>query len=606
MSQSPWCAVVAAAMLTSVVSATIPLETVIVTAARVSQPIDQALASVTVITRADIERAQARSIDELLAGVEGLALSRAGGAGQVTSVFLRGSESDHTLWLIDGVRIGSVTTGIPALQDLPVDTIERIEIVRGARSGLYGPDAIGGVIQIFTRRGPAIEPSWRFTAGSNGTRHVSASVGLAGAPGWVDLQATHFETEGTNACLGRPFPPGGGCFTDEPDRDAYRNIAFNLRAGATLGGLGDIEAFVQHAQADVEFDRAAFNESDLVNSVAGVRVVSSFAGGRSVFTMGRAADRSTSFRVGSALTSTYDSERDTVSWQFERGDAQRSWVLGLDGLRDRVASDTAYTQSSRDNVAAFGQWSSQFGRHRMEWVGRYDDNEQFGGNATGQLSWGFTPSEGWQAYASIGNAFKAPSFNELYFPGFSNPSLDPERAFTLEAGIKRRLGTTRWSISAYRSEVKDLIAFDLKTYLPQNIAAARLEGVDASAQWERGPWRFEQTLGWLKARDRGALVSGRSLPRRPEWSGRTALGWQEGAFDLSASVQFAGRRYDDLANTRALGGYALLDVTAGWQFAAGLQMQVRVSNALDRAYETATLYPAPGREVLITVRHRAP
>lgn len=606
MSRSFSGALVAAWMLIPAAAFAIPLETIIVTATRVSQPLDDALAAVTVITRADIERAQARSIDEVLAGTAGLALSRAGGLGQVTSVFLRGGESDHVLWLVDGVRIGSVTTGIPALQDLPLETIERIEIVRGPRSGLYGPDAMGGVIQIFTRRGADTAPTWRVTAGSNGTRQLSASAGLSGEPGWVDLQASLFETDGTNACLGRPFPPGGGCFTAEPDRDAYRNLAVNLRAGKRLGTVGDLEMFLQRAAADVEFDSSFLNESDLVNAVGGLRLVSSLAGGRSTLTLGRAADYSTSFRAGSGLTSVFDSQRDTVSWQFERGDADRSWVAGVDGLRDRVRSDVAFTQSSRDNVAVFAQWAGQFGRHRLELAGRYDDNEQFGGNATGQFTWGFKPAEGWQGYASLGNAFKAPTFNELYYPGFSNPTLDPERAFTLEAGIKRRTGSTRWSIAAYRSEVKDLIAFDLRTFLPQNIAEARLEGLDGAFEWQWGAWRVEQSLAWLRARDRGAAVRGRELPRRPEWSGRTGFGWREGALDLAAGVLFAARRYDDLANTRPLGGYAVLDETAGWQFASGMLMQVRVANTLDRAYETATLYPAPGREILVTVRHRAP
>lgn len=606
MSRSLSRVAVVAWMFVPVAPAAIPLDTIIVTATRVSQSLDDALASVTVITREDIERAQARTIDELLAGTPGLSLSRAGGVGQVTSVFLRGGESDHVLWLVDGVRIGSVTTGIPALQDLPLDTIERIEIVRGARSGLYGPDAMGGVIQIFTRRPSSLTPNWRITAGSNGTGQVAASLGLTGRSGWVDLQGSLLTTDGTNACLGRPFPPGGGCFTAEPDRDGYRNRAVHVRAGTALGTNGELEVFLQRAEADVEFDSSFLNESDLVNAVLGLRLVSSWAGGRATVVLGRSADESISFRSGGSFTSTFDSTRDTVSAQFERGDEHRSWVLGVDGLRDRVTSDTAFTRTSRDNGAVFAQGAMSFGRHRLEIAGRYDDNEQFGGNATGHLSWGFKPAERWQVYASLGNAFKAPTFNELYYPGFSNPTLDPERASTLEAGIKRHAGATRWSLSAYRSEVKDLIAFDVRTFLPQNIAEARLEGLEGAVSWQLGPWRLEQTLGWLKARDRGAGASGRELPRRPEWSGRSALGWREGALDVAASVQFASRRYDDLANTRPLGGYAVLDLTAGWQFSSGTLWQVRVSNALDRAYETATLYPALGREIMVTVRHRAP
>ncbi|MFM7708550.1 MAG: TonB-dependent receptor plug domain-containing protein [Gammaproteobacteria bacterium] len=206
-------------------------DTVVVTASRLSESLDETLSSVTVIEREDIERLQARTLDELLAGVEGFSLTRQGGVGQPTSVFLRGGESDHVLWLVDGVRIGSVTTGIPVVQDLPIDSIERIEIVRGPRSSLYGADAMGGVVQIFTRRGSSAPSSLRVSGGSNGTTQLALSAGLGDATGWLDLQASHLRTDGVNACLGRPFPPGGGRFTNEPDRDPYRNGSVNLRAG---------------------------------------------------------------------------------------------------------------------------------------------------------------------------------------------------------------------------------------------------------------------------------------------------------------------------------------------------------------------------------------
>ena len=147
-----------------------------------------------------------------------------------------------------------------------------------------------------------------------------------------------------------------------------------------------------------------------------------------------------------------------------------------------------------------------------------------------------------------------------------------------------------------------MVAFDLATFLPQNIT-----GVEGGASWRAGPWRLEQTLSWLEAEDRGdGSTRGRALPRRPEWSGRTTVGWRSGRADLAASVQFAGRRYDDLANTRELGGYAVLDLTAEWQLSGRVALQGRVANAMDRRYETATLYPALGREVFLTVRYGAP
>lgn len=580
----------------------------IVTATRSRQKLDDSLSSVTVIERADIERSQARTLDELLAGVEGVAVARQGGIGQPTSVYVRGGESDHVLWMIDGVRVGSVTTGIPALQDLPLDTVERIEIVRGPRSSLYGADGMGGVVQIFTRRGGDAGSSWRATLGSHGTRQLAGAVGFGGQAQWIDLKVAHLETDGINACLGLPFPPGGGCFTLEPDRDPYRNTSVNVAGGYRFAGGATIEAFAQRAEARVSFDSSFLNQSDLVNAAGGIKwVVEPATNWRSTVTAGRSADESTSFRSTSRSTSVFNSSRDSLNWQNELRLGAGELMLGVDFLRDRVESDVRYDRRSRDNRAAFAQYATTIGAQSLALAARVDDNEQFGANATGSLAWGLRLAGNLQAYASLGSAFKAPSFNELYYPGFSNPRLDPERARTVEAGLKQRRDWGRWTLSAYRSEVDDLIAFDVSTFKPQNIARAVLAGVEGSLQWQRGPWRVEQSLGWLSAEDSGpGSAGGRELPRRPAWTGKSAVAWAGSRLDLGASVQFASRRYDDLANTRRLGGYAVVDLTGAWRLSSATELQVRVANALDRRYETATLYPALGREFFVTLRHRAP
>jgi len=581
---------------------------VIITATRTLQKLEDSLSSVTVIERADIERSQARTLDEVLAGVEGVAIARQGGLGQPTSVYVRGGESDHVLWIIDGIRVGSVTTGIPALQDIPLDTVERIEIVRGARSSLYGADAMGGVVQIFTRRGGAADRALRVTSGSNGTRQLSFGAGLGDETAWLDLQGSHLETDGINACLGRPFPPGGGCLTSEPDRDPYRNTSVNLGGGYRWRGGASLEAFVQRAEARVAFDSSFLNESDLVNQAAGIKLVAEpIAGWRSTLTAGRSWDESTSFSASASFTSVFNSSRDTLTWQNELRAGGGDLLLGADFLRDRVDSDIDYTRPSRDNQAAFAQYAFAFGSQDLALAARIDDNEQFGSNATGSVAWGLQLGEGMRAYASVGSAFKAPSFNELYYPGFSNPNLSPERALTTELGLKQRRAWGRWSLSAYRSEVDELIAFDVATFLPQNVSQALLTGVEGALEWQGGPWRFSQTVGWLSAEDRSSgFDRGRALPRRPAWSGRSAIAWSGSSFDAGASVQFASRRYDDLANTRELGGYATVDLTGAWRLSSATEVQVRLANAFDRRYETATLYPALGREFFVTLRYRAP
>lgn len=580
-------------------------ETVLVTASRVSESLDETLASVTVIERADIERMQVQTIDEVLAGVEGVSVTRMGGIGQPTSAFLRGGNSGHTLWLVDGVRIGSVTAGVPALQDLPIDTIERIEIVRGPRSSLYGPDAMSGIVQIFTRRGASEGTSLRLTNGSHGTRQAAGAIGFGDAEAWLDVQATYLSTDGTNACLGAPFPPGGGCYVNEPDRDPYRNTSVNARAGGIVGEGTHLEGFVQHATAHVAFDSSYLNESELRNEVTGVRASGDWIEGiDSLVNVGRSFDRSTSLRRGNTSTSRFDSARDNASWQNEFTGAGGRWVAGLDWLRDRVVSSTAYIVDARSNRAGFLQYSTARGAASLAVAARVDDNDQFGEHATGSVAFGWHQAAGTQWFASVGNAFRAPTFNDLYYPRYGNPMLAPERAITAEIGAKRQSPWGRWSVSLYRSNVDDLVAFDTVTYLPKNVSRARLTGADGQFEWRRGPWRLQQTAAWLEARDRSpGLIVTRELPRRPHWSGRSTLGWQGADFDLSAAITMAGARYDDLANRTRLGSYGVVDLAAGYRATPAIELQFRLANALDHRYEAASLYPALGRAAFFTIRY---
>ena len=580
-------------------------EEVVITASRVAESLDETLASVTIIDRAQIEALQARSIDELLQGVEGVSFARNGGIGQITAMYLRGGESDHVLWLIDGVRIGSVSAGLPALQDLPVDLIERIEIVRGPRSSLYGADAMGGVVQIFTRRSAAAEPSFRVGAGSHGTRQASAGIRFGDDRLWWDLQAAHLQTDGTNACLGAPFPPGGGCFTSEPDRDPYENTSLNLRAGYRVGDH-ELEGFVQRAEADVAFDGSFYNQSDLVNQVAGIKWSSQWSEAwRSQWQLGQSRDESKSTRAGLNATGIFDTRRDSVGWQNEWETRSGRWIAGLDWLRDQISGTTTYDRVTRENRSIYASYSTEWSGTRIGLSARADNDQQFGSALTGSLALGRAVGP-LQLYASAGTAFKAPTFNDLYFPGFSNPDLDPERARTLEMGVKASPDWGSWSVSAYRSEIKDLVAFDFVTFTPQNLAEATLTGLEGRLQWRQGDWRWDQSIGWLRAEDRsGDSSARRELPRRPQWQARSGLTWETSAVDWSASVLFTGRRYDDLANTVELGSHALVDLAVTWRASNSMDVQLKVANAFDRQYATANWYSALGREVFFNIRYRA-
>ncbi len=342
-------AATAAVLFPSLVPAqTVMQEPVVVTATRTARTADETLASVTVITREDIERTQAKSVVELLAGEAGLDAAVNGGYGKSTSLYLRGTNSDHVLVLIDGLKINSATNGIPAWQYLPLDQIERIEIVRGPRSSLYGADAIGGVVQIFTRA-----PTERFHAGAEagygtyGTSRVGADVSGANGATRFSLTGSHFNTDGIDA---RAASAG-----NEGDRDGYRNTSFNARLGHRFANGADVELHAMQAVGHVEYDGNP-NQTASDIGAAGVRL--NFAPSpvwNVKLQTGASRDYTDNFKNGSFST-TFNTLRHTASWQNDVtvGKAQLL-TLGLDYQDDRIGSTTNYTEKERANRGGFVQ-----------------------------------------------------------------------------------------------------------------------------------------------------------------------------------------------------------------------------------------------------------
>lgn len=584
--------------------------TINVTAARTPQSNVDTLASVTVIDRDEIERRQAHSVQDALRGVPGLSFSNNGGLGKATSVFLRGAESDQVLVLVDGVRVGSATLGTTSIQDIPIDQVERIEVVRGPRSSLYGADAIGGVIQIFTRKGGgALTPRLSLGGGSHGTQDYSAGLSGGGERGWFNIGASHLQTRGFNSCDGLPFPPGGGCFTDEPDHDGYRNTGLSARAGYRLTDSLSAEAHYLRGEGENEYDGSVFssNSSDYTQDVLGARMdwqvlpawQMSLSGGRS-------RDLADAFHDDS-FRSAFNSNRYSASWLnvFAIGAAQRL-TLGADWLDDRVSGTTDYDQDSRDNAAGFAQYQGQFGSHELTAAVRRDDNQQFGGHTTGSLAWGYRFSPTLRVMASWGSAFKAPTFNELYFPFFGNPSLDPEEADSYELGVAGQHGAVDWSLNLYRTDIDELIGFDA-SFVPVNIDKTRIRGLEAIASTRLAGWDLAANLSVLDPENRGQDANrGNQLPRRAKLLGRLDADRSLGAWRLGASLYGEGRRYDDIANTTELGGYVTFDLRAAYALTRDWSLEGKLANALDKHYRTAGLFNQDGRNAMLTVRYAPP
>ncbi|MDQ7996560.1 MAG: TonB-dependent vitamin B12 receptor [Luteibacter sp.] len=592
------------------------LDKVVVTASRTEQTQAQVLSASTVIDRAGIERLQPRSLADLLRATPGVSIANNGGPGKSTSVFMRGTESDHVLVLIDGVKVGSATSGTAAFQDIPVDQIERIEIVRGPFSSLYGSDALGGVIQIFTRRPEgSFVPNFSIGGGSYDTLRGSAGFSGRGSNGWYAVEANHDQTDGINACRGRPSPGGGGCYTYEPDKDGYRNNALSLKGGWRFDEQWDADVNAMRTEGANHYDGTSSNFADSSTQVVGGRL--RYTPSKDVkFTLnlGRSGDFSTDYENG-VYADTFNTHRDVASVQADLGhvggDAGQT-TLGYDWQRDRVVGSTDYFVDARRNHAIFGQWLQAFGDSSIQASLRRDENSQFGGKTTGSLQYGYMLTKDLRVTGSYGTAFKAPTFNDLYYPDYGNPDLRPETSRNWELGLRGTPTWGNWSINAFQNHIDNLIVFDSSLTGPlfpfggaNNIDRARIRGVELAADTTVADWRLSGNATWLQPEDDSDDDSkGNLLPRRARRTANIDVDRSFGALSVGASVLASGYRYDDSTNLHRLGGYALTDLRIAYAFAPAWSVELAGKNVFDRHYETARYFNQLGRNYMLTFRYQ--
>ena len=582
------------------------LDSVIVTATRTPEPADQTLTSVTVLTRDDIDPLQPHSVAELLAGLPGVSIANTGGLGKATSVFLRGTEADEVLVLIDGIRAGSASTGTTAFEQIPVDQIERIEIVRGPRSSLYGSDAIGGVIQIFTRRGDGtLTPSLSLSGGTYATWQGQAGLSGGNEHAWYSISAAGLHTDGFPACRGAGAPIFAGCFVyPPPGDDGYWNDSGSVRGGYRFDNGLELSADWLRAFGDTQYDGDVVNSSKVVQQVLGGTVKLATLGiWHSSLTGGQSQDDSNDYLNG-VYVDTFDTHRDSASWQNDFALAPRQQLsAGFDYLEDHLVSTTPYPVTSRKDVGVFTQYQGGFGPAEVQLSLREDHDQQLGQHYTGGAAVGYALNSTLRVTAAYGTAFEAPTFNDLYFPGFGNPTLKPVSSRGAEIGVTERLSSWTWALNAYQTNVDDLITYDAATGLPANVDRSLIRGLEGKLGGNWQSWRNQLSLTLLDPRDRTPGANDALLPRRAEQTARWDIDRQLDRYSVGATWFESGRRFDDLANTQSLGGYSTLDLRGGYQLHRSWLLQLQLSDLFDKHYETAQYYNQPGRAGYLTLRY---
>lgn len=578
-----------------------------ITANRREEVSSKTLAPNTVITQEDIQTTQATTVAEVLRRVPGISISNSGGVGKATSVFIRGTNSGQLLVLIDGVRHGSATLGSTAFQHLAVEQIERIEVVRGPRSSLYGSDSLGGVIQIFTKKGSeGFTPSVKLSAGTNDTYEADAT--LSGGNGKtsysVGLQAE--TTDGIDACNSTT----SGCFADEPDDDGYNRRALSLNIGHAFTDKVKSEFTVFRTEGDTEFDGNFQNEADFIQQALSAKVIADVTDSLALnVVLGQSRDDSDNFKDG-VFSSSFNTKRNTVSLTADYSmNLNNTLLFGADFYDDIVSGTTDYDVTSRNNTGVFGSYSTLLNNTQLDVSLRYDDNEQFGSVTTGGIAVGQKINDTLRFKASYGTAFKAPTFNQLYFPfDFGNPDLAPEESKNYELGLEgsfsnSSLSNLNWELNVFQNDIEDLIQTTADFSTSENIATARVRGVEAVFNFELAGFDVFTNITAQKPESASGVNDGKVLRLRPERILNIDIDRSLGDLSIGSTIHAESERFTNADNSAKLGGFATLDFRADYQINKNWNLGLKIGNVLDKEYATNQGFNQDGINGLVSVRY---
>jgi vitamin B12 transporter len=558
------------------------------TASRSSEDLSASLAAVSVISAEDIRRSAAEDLFELLRLEAGIDIVRTGGPGQQTSVFMRGGNSNHTLVLIDGIRVSSAHTGAYAWEHLPLNQVERVEIVRGPRGSMYGSDAIGGVIQVFTRDVDA--PFARVTAGSHASGELETGTGFRWGEVRISLSAGLRDSDGYSA----QNPDG---FSFHPDDDGFNSRNLNI-SGTGDAGPGSWQFRVTAIENELDFDQGTSRSEQVLASA-------SLSGAWRDAWQYRWYAGWNDDRLDSDFeffATHFDSRRLDLGWENRLQIGEGSLGFGLDHYAEEGQSAESYA-GDRHNSGLFALWEQPFAAARLQLSGRWDHNSLFGSELTHQAAIRFAAGDRGELVLSRGTAFRAPTLSEQYSPGFGglfagNPDLKPESSdsteliYRLETGPGSALG-----LSIFRTRVEGLIAFTGPDFQAVNVNQAGLDGIEANYELRRASWALKTNATFQDSKD---LDSGLSLLRRPERKGslRYTQDLAEGSW-VSAEWFVSGDRLD--VASQKLPGYALLNLSAGYTLAPAWRLEARVDNLLDRRFEPARGFNGTARAAFVSL-----
>jgi len=594
------------------------LPEVVVTATRQATRTNEIMSDVTVITRENIENIGQGTIVDLLSRQAGIQTIQLGGAGNTTDFQLRGTRSEQTKILLDGVPINSMDTKGSPLRTLALDDVERIEILRGPASALYGSDAIGGVIQIFTRQARSgIHGEVAAGFGSQATEKYSGNLSFANEQWSARIASSDYRTDGISSLLnGR---------NKDTDKDGYSDRSNNVSLGFRPAPGHELAFSAMDTRGTLHSDSASTNansnsydnHTDFHNEVLNLSSSDQISEGwHSLLRYGINVQDDVSYSRSTSnviQASPLRTENHTLGWQNDVDLPLGKGLILFERQDQHAGPGDRFPVNRNVSLDAWQLgWTASLGNHRWQLGGRHDSHSQFGDKNTGSATYGYRFAPGWNGHVSTATSFRAPTLYQLYamLPNNAlnpNPALRPESGRNYEASLSHDWENNILSLTFFRNRVQDLIDFSSTGNQYRNISSAKFEGWTLAWQGQLAQWNMGANLDILDATD---LSTGMPLKRRAREKVSFTADHSWGAWNGGLEIVAVGRRYDTDTQTLREGGYTLLNLTGRYAINNALSIEARADNIADKSYINAYssggtfTYRTPGASYFVGLRYK--
>jgi vitamin B12 transporter len=579
------------------------LSPVVVTAGRTPQPLADTIAQTTLFDEQDIADTTATDLPGLLRLAPGAQISRTGGPGSTASLLLRGASSTQSLLLIDGVRVDSVSLGSAQIAQIPLDQVDRVEVVNGNVSALYGSGAIGGVVQVFTKDGGDHPPRFGFSVGYGSYHTQTQQMGVNGAldkDGNTTFSVSLARSKDDGFSSINPAEAPGA----NPNANGYLNESVSASLHHKFNDKWDAGVTFFQSNGNDSYDNAYGVPTDLNNLYSKVRQASVFANGKLTdwwtthFIVAEGDDRSVT-KTNGIYNGRFDTDNRQYTWQNDFAlAAQQKLQAGYEHLDQTLDSDT-FAAPERHVDSVFAGYTGRFGRNQIQANVRHDQYSDFGGANSYYLGYGFDITGNWKATASYADSFRAPGFDDLYYPYSGNPSIKPERSHSIEAALQyasNALGVMR--LSAFQTRYSNLIDYPEVSpgiYLAENVGHAKVQGLEGSWSGHVGKTDVRASLTLQNPVD---LDNDADLVRRARRFGSLALNRSIAGWRVGGEWILSGASND---SSGKLGGYGIVNLSARYNITKAWYVTAQIDNLLNKDYETAYSYNSPRRGAYVTV-----